>query len=103
MEDMPELRACLDCGHRLSSEAKACTACKTQFPFGVTCYICKQVLAAKDSMTWYGSIRGHLSCVKERLKIPTRCHACEAALPAIAVEAKMILPVGWGHEVCASC
>jgi hypothetical protein len=100
---MPELKACLDCGQRLSSQAKSCPNCKSPSPFGVKCYICKQLLPYKDRVTWHAArLPGHKSCVNERLRVPDKCHTCKDALPIPQWQGNNLLSV-WLNEVCSSC
>lgn len=104
---MPELTACLDCGHRLSTAANACPECKTQYPFGVECCICSKQFAYKDCVN-SGGRYSHAACVKALLSVPTKCCLCGATLPVKPMQGNR-LPSYSMHdsstppEVCGSC
>src|SRR5258707_90093 len=88
---MPELSTCWDCGHRVSTAAKARPApvCKSPYPFGVKCKICSQRLAYKDRFD-SGGRYSHPACVKRMLSIPTACTLCGASLPVKPMDGKRL-------------
>ena len=106
---MAELSTCWDCGHRVSTAAKACPApaCKSPYPFGVKCKICSHRLAYKDRFD-AGGRYSHPACVNRLLSIPTECCLCKASLPVKPMNGKRIRGYSMhdsseAPEVCGSC
>lgn len=63
---MPELKLCVNCGHRVSSTAKQCPSCSSVYLFGSTCKICKAISSEKDGIEWPKRYGSHLSTLYHR-------------------------------------
>ena len=86
---MPELKTCVNCGHRVSSTATQCPSCDSVYLFGSTCKICGRDSSEKDGIAWPPQYRSgrrlsplyHRSCADLVLPIfRPNCYVCDADL-----------------------
>jgi DNA-directed RNA polymerase subunit RPC12/RpoP len=75
---MATLLQCLECGNPVSSHASKCPRCSTQYPFGVKCIVCCEILKRSDALKL---VRDYGETSKVRLgKSRTSCPVCKHSI-----------------------
>jgi hypothetical protein len=94
---MGQLKACIDCGHQISSEAGHCPNCHSRFPHGVSCLACRDAGGAAVSVKKAHSHPHisrsdlgtphyyHVECVQRLMAVPDTltCPDCGASLSSL--------------------
>lgn len=75
---MTKLINCIECNGKISSKAYGCTHCKTEYPHGIYCIICNQIMKQSETQQMFGvRISAHHRCYETIVSDTTIvCPAC---------------------------